>query len=370
MDNSFCRSISRGSAVYKGTVIGTRECVTGRLFFSSKAKKLDSSQHCSRILVINENELDFVFNNTSYDRDIVGAVLISDSPSVSALSKAESLSLPILMLSRLPDRHNGKIVILDPESSCVFVDPDLDAIERYSRTFEADMRSISCFCEPISYTAFSRSDKEPIGALHVCSAGKDGELRSEDELFDDYRDLCESVRPLPLTLMLCPAYPLNDGSRERFLTHVKAIFRAAVYGEIRILCGGPCTLTVSGAKQCHDAIFEAKELLKKHEHELNTEIQVGLLLSSPLILCSHDKLPSFDFLCLDIEKLLRLFLGISARSSLSNEAICEFIEFFEKIQVNSNTQRITSVILNEEIKKAIPEKMSVFNGIAEFFVKK
>ena len=370
MDNSFCRSISRGSAVYKGTVIGARECVTGRLFFYSKAEKLDIDPHCSQIIVGDENELGAILNNDSYDRDIVGAVLMCDSPSISVISKAEALSLPILMLSHLPDRHNGKIVILDPESSCIFVDPDIDAIERYSRTFESDMRSISCFYEPISYTAFSHSDKTPVGALHVCSAGKDGEIRSEDELFDDYRDLCESVRPLPLTLMLCPAYPLNDESRERFLTHLKAIFRAAVYGEIRILCGGPCTLTVSGAKQCLDAILETKELLKKNEHELNTEIQAGLLVSSPLTLCSHDK-PSFDFLCLDIEKLARLFLGISARSSLSNEAICEFIEFLEKALVNGkHTPQITSVILNEEIKKSIPEKTSVFNGIDEFFVKK
>ena len=171
--------------------------------------------------------------------------------------------------------------------------------------------------------------------------------------------------------MLCPAYPLNDESRERFLTHVKAIFRAAVYGEIRILCGGPCTLTVSGAKKCLDTIFEAKKLFKKNEHELNTEIQTGLLISSPLTLCSHDKLPSFDFICLDIEKLAHLFLGISARSILSNEAICEFVEFLEKAKTEGKlTSQITSVILNEKIKKAISEKASFLCGIDEFFMKR
>ena len=168
MDNSYCRSIAHGSAVYKGTVTGAMECVTGRLFFPSKSERLDTFLHCSRILAGDEKELCAVFNNNSYDRDIVGAVLISSSSNISELSKSEAISLPILKIPHLPERHNGKIAILDPENACVFVDPDLDAIERYSRAFEEDMRSIYCFCEPISYTAFSRSDNEPIGAHHVC----------------------------------------------------------------------------------------------------------------------------------------------------------------------------------------------------------
>ncbi len=373
MDNSFCRSISRGSAVYKGTVGSIHDCVTGRLFFPSKAGHIDSELHGAKILVGEEDELALSLFAKSDTSDIVGAVLLRSSPSLSALRNADSLSIPLLTLSNLPERHNGKIAILDPENFSLFVDPDLDAVDRYTRAFESDIRNISSFCEPISYTAFSRSDKKqaPVGALHICSAGKCGEIRSEDELFDDYRDLCESVRPLPLTLMLCPAYPLNDESRERFLTHVKAIFRAAVYGEIRILCGGPCALTVSGAKKCRDAIFEAKELLKKNEHELNTKIQAGLLVSSPLTLCSLDKLPSFDFLCLDIEKLSYSFLGIHTHMGLPNEAICEVIEFLEKILTDGKCgAKVTSAILNEEIKKAIPEKTAVFSGIDEFFVKK
>jgi hypothetical protein len=372
MKSSFCSSSYQNGTVYKGNINTVCDCVAGYLFFVSDIKKMPSFDSAT-ILAVNCNDLSDLLLSLSDTSNVIAIVVIGSANSPYDLREAEHLNIPILTLPSIPEQHHGKIAILDPSISSLFVDPDIDTLSKYLNLFGSVSNELYDSCVPISYVAFEslENDQGPIGALHICSAGRKGEIRSEDELFDDFRDLCESVRPLCLTLMLCPAYPMNDEVRERFLTHVKAIFRAAVYGKIRILCGGPCALTVSGAKKCFDAIFEAKELLKKAKHERNTEIQAGLLVSSPLMLCSLDKLPSFDFLCLDIEKLSRLFSGIPARSVFPNEAVCEFVEFLEKIFTDGKYKSpITSAILNEEIKKAIPEKTAVFSGIVEFFVRR
>ncbi len=372
MRSSFNSSGYQKSAVYKGNICTACDCVAGYLFFVTDIKKIPNFDSAT-ILAVNCNDLSDLLLSLSDTSNVIAVVVIGSATDPFALRKAEELIIPILTLPSLPELHNGKIAILDPSIASLFVDPDIDTLSKYLNLFGSVSNELYDCCAPISYLAFDNSEKDqaPIGALHICSAGNKGEIRSEDELFDDFRDLCESVRPLCLTLMLCPAYPMNDDARERFLTHAKAIFRAAVYGKIRILCGGPCALTVSGAKKCFDAIFEAKEILKKAEHEQNTQIQIGLLISSPLMLCSLDKLPSFDFLCLDIEKLSRLFLGIPERSVLSNESVCEFVEFLDKtLTAAKYGTKVTSVILSEEIKKAIPEKTAVFSGIAEFFVKR
>lgn len=373
MNSSFYGSDDKKSVIYKGSVGTIHDCVAGHLVFLSDSGKLPSFFDDANILVAKQDELSNFLWSSVDTSGIYAVVVIGSSPDVCSLRESERKGIPILTLPSLPYRHNGKIAILDADKASLFVDPDIDTLSKYLNLFGSLSNELYESCAPISYVAFDNFEKDqaPMGALHICSAGKKGEIRNEDELFDDFRDLCESVRPLCLTLMLCPAYPMDDDAKERFLTYLKAIFRAAVYGEIKILCGGPCALTVSGAKECFDAIFEAKELFKKTEHERNTEIQAGLLVSSPLMLCSLDKLPSFDFLCLDAGKLSRLFLGIPARSVLPNEAVYEFVEFLDKIFTDGKYKSlITSVILNEEIKKAIPEKTAVFSGIVEFFVKR
>ena len=382
---------ARETEIYKGNAGNTIECVTGRLFFYSdlysdlysSTSDLDTPFHHPVILVGNEKDILSVsdtLNNNFHTQDIIGAVIVG-----STKNTVVSLTIPLLTIDYLPKRHNGKIAILDPEKACLFVDPDLDAIERYSHAFESNAQSISCFCEPISYTAFSHSTKTPIGALHVCSAGKGGEIRSEDELFDDYRDLCESVRPLPLTLMLCPAYPFDDDSRERFFTHAKAIFRAAVYGKIQILCGGPCALNVKSANECFYALSKAKEELYKSGHERNTEISVGLYISSPFMLCSiystystysmeeTEALQKFDFFCLDLEKLPRLFFGIPMRDPLKKAVLEEFFLLLKKAKTifcdKTMDNRNISATANLKTAKCLSEIENLNEILTDIFIR-
>ena len=373
MNSSFYGCDDNKSSIYKGSVGAIRDCVAGRLVFLSdgygSARLFDEAM----IAVGTPSELSSFFLS---DKDLSGVyatVIIGDPADICTVREAERKSLPILVLTSLPKKHNGKIALLDTNKASLFVDPDIDTLSRYLSSFGAHSNESYDLCAPISYIAFKNATEriKPIGALHVCSAGRRGEMRSEDELFDDYRDLCESVRPLPLTLLLCPAFPMHDNSKERFTTHLKAIFRAAVYGEMRILCGGPCALTLSGAKKCFDAIFEAKTASKSLSREQNTEIRTGILVSSPHMLLSFEKLPSFDLICLDIEKLSRSFLGISERADMSREAIDEVSQLLENVLSNSkNASKIKSMILNEKIKNSIPEKLLAFLKIEEFFIRR
>lgn len=370
MNSSFYGCDDNKSSVYKGSVGTILDCVAGRLVFLSDSAKLFDG---ANIAVGVPDELSSFFTSDKDTSSVYAAVVIGNFPDVYALREVERRGIPILTLPSLTYKHNGKIAILDTNKASLFVDPDIDTLSRYLNSFALYSHDLYNLYTPISYIAFDgiSESKKPVGALHVCSAGKRGEIRSEDELFDDYRDLCESVRPLCLTLLLCPAYPMDDISKERFTTHLKAIFRTAVYGKIKILCGGPCALTVSGAKKCLDSILEAKNETKAIEREQNTEIQTGLLVSSPHMLFSFDKLTGFDFLCLNTEKLSHSFFGISARTDIGDKAIDEVVELLENILSNSkNISKIKSMILNEEIKKSIPEKLLAFLGIEEFFVRR
>ena len=373
MINSVYIAPDKHSVVYKGTVSPICDCVAGYLLFFSKRDDISVLPSDATILVTECDDLSDILLSYANISNIVAAVVIGSSPKASALIEAERLSIPILTLDMLPKSHNGKIAILDTERAALFVDPDIDTVTKYSKAFSSTAERPLDLYTPISYTSFKTNNYEnvntPVGALHICSARTWGELRSEDELFDDYRELCENVRPLTLTLLLCPAYPMDEEASERFLTHTKAIFRAAVYGRIRILCGGPCSRTVTGTKKCLELISEAKESVRNTEKEHNPQIPIGALISSPIMLCSLNTLDNFDFLCLDLEKLPRSFFGIPAKAVLTDEAIYEFLEFLKVFLKQEGSVRPSCAILNDEIKKAIDLRSYSFSDIGELFVR-
>lgn len=382
MESSLFKAVSNENTVFKGHIGSVRECVTGRLFFVIKKRECGErfdiyERSRAKIAVGRKNELEtFFFKNENLDA-FVAAVAICDTENESVLLGIENLKIPILTLSQLSDTYDGKIAILDVYSESLFVDPDIDAVDRYTRELEKKRVNRLEFYAPVSYTAFSRnSEKSPIGVLHICSAGMGGEMRSEDELFDDYRALCESVRPIPITLMLCPAFPFNIDSKERFTAHIKAIFRASVYGETRILCGGPCTATFQGSKMCLDEIEKIKTVLKtvpEEKTEINSDVPCGSLVSTPLTLFSlinADIIKSTDFIYFDLNKLFCSILGDSWHDCLRKDAVKELLALLKRAILNST--RVTNsvcVIADKEIEEYICDDKALFAAIDKVFVK-
>ncbi len=82
---------------------------------------------------------------------------------------------------------------------------------------------------------------------------------------------------------------------------IKAVYRAAVYGEISLLLGNVFNKeNAETAKVAANLAF--RELLEEN-HEFNGFIRKGIFIDTPLALLSHIPTEGFDFFCYDAEKL-------------------------------------------------------------------
>lgn len=88
---------------------------------------------------------------------------------------------------------------------------------------------------------------------------------------------------------------------------IKAIFRAAVYGDVSLLFGDIFTENdAEVAKQCAQSAFRS---LLENEREFNGFIPKGIFIDTPLALLSELPEQGFDFFCLDEKRLTSLFTG-------------------------------------------------------------
>ena len=69
----------------------------------------------------------------SDDAFTVAAIFIGEHPSDALCAHAGAKELPLLILAKLNPEQDGKIAILDSRNATLFVDPDLDTLERYAR---------------------------------------------------------------------------------------------------------------------------------------------------------------------------------------------------------------------------------------------
>ena len=179
MESSLFKDISAKNIVYKGEIGSIRECVTGRLFFVIDQKENAKNpkpyeKRGAKIAVGSTSDIEFFLTTNENANEIVAAVQIGRS---SELYDTNAFNIPILTLSHLPEDHDGKIAILDASRKLLFVDPDIDVVEVYTRELEKKRSNELKPCVPTShYTAFSNDGKKKtVGVLHICSAGTSGD---------------------------------------------------------------------------------------------------------------------------------------------------------------------------------------------------
>lgn len=366
MEFSFFGSHTKKASVFKGICGSENTVAVGKLcFYRSDSSKIITPY--SKILVVTENKLpEFLSSaNLCYT---VGLVVLGKS-----VPDGFPLDIPVMNIADLSVELDSRNAILDTHNGLLYIDPDIDTVNKYfgalsQRAPLPQLNTLYKFTHTSLFTDEAASDAAVDGMLYTCSAGRDCIMRSEDELFEEYTELAESVLPKKITFLLSPAYPFESESRERFYTHAKAIARAAVYGRFRILCGGPCALFISSANKCAELLENISAELKEEEREHSNDIPVGVLVSSPLVLYSAHKLKKADFLCLRIEKLLPSCAALPNGLEISDNVLNDF---FESVRTVENTAKINinSILCDKLTPSDINEKLKPFTDIRNFFVR-
>ncbi|MSR30207.1 MAG: phosphoenolpyruvate--protein phosphotransferase [Gemmataceae bacterium] len=242
---------------------------------------------------------------------------------------AGALEIPALVgLGKFIDKvADGDMLIVDGNAGLLIVNPDQDTLARY-RGYETRNRSLEISLEALKELPAVTLDGHSIALLgniefphesgHCLDKGADGiglyrteflfigkeQIPSEEEQFQAYREVVEAVgsnRPVvirtldlggdkfgPYALTHNPEKNPFLGVRsirlclrniELFKTQMRAILRASVYGDVRILF--PMISTILELRQAKMVLAEVKEDLHDEGLAFRGDIPVGTMIEVP-----------------------------------------------------------------------------------------
>lgn len=275
-----------------------------------------------------------------------------------------STPYPSITLAELPESCNGKIALLDPATSTLFVSPDIVTVNRYNKRLFRSIydnesyplilpggKKIRLFLRAESGTLCDRGDGTIIDASDLlCSEGE-----PEHVLYERFRDVAEEMTALPITVSV-------DG-RSCFPQQLRAIFRSAVYGNFSLLFKG--LLDEQRLRQllqsCHKIFCE----LEGERREFNGYIPKGICVDTPFLLTEKIGFDGIDLCCFDIETLSSLMTdGIQTDSCIVFKKIISYIDGF--CETEAGVRR--SAILGEEHMGAEILSSLIRRGIYDFYI--